>query len=444
MMKNFKLFAIIGGVLVIAVLAGCASMQLESLDTVEGPVRVRQGEDITPSTITLYGIYKDGSRKTVSVSASNITFDKNAVGSQTVRIRVSGQEASFQTEVMALVSVSIGTPPTASILKQGQAAGGWPGLVVQGEWEQMGSHNIPTASLQITGHNSNQVGTQTITASYMGKTASFDVRVVPMTAIRVAQPPTKVDYLQGESLNLAGLRVVGVWEGLPEEQLSVAANEVTGFNSDNGGIQRLTVTKSGITATFEVDVWRLTGISLDAPPDKTTYAVGETLTLSGITVMGNYSGSTTDKRKTEAVPVNQLSATGFNSSAVVRNQRVTVTVRGQTANFFVNIEAAPAVVAPPPAAQQPSQNQPSPVGTWKYDQGGIYRLYTFDANGAGTLAVYARGSTEASGTSNITWSASGNRLTITTSAETMAVTYGINGNIMTWEIEGTTITLTRE
>jgi hypothetical protein len=435
-----KRFGIISIALVIGmVLAGCASMQLESLDTAEGPRQVRQGEGISPSSITVWGIYKDGSRKTVTVNASNINFDKDTPGPQTVRIRVSGQEASFQTEVMALLSVSITTPTTATILKQGQAVNSWPGLVVRGEWDQMGTETIPAASLAFTGYSSDRLGRQTITVSYMGKTASFEVSVVAMTAIRVAAAPTKVDYLQGEALDLAGLRVVGVWEGIPEEQLSVAANEVTGFNGDNAGVQRLTVTKSGITTTFNVEVWGLTGIVLDAPPDKTTYTVGEQLNLAGIIVMGNYSGSTADKRKTEAVPLNQLTATGFNSSAVARNQRVTITVRGNSANFFVNIEAAPP--AWPPAA-----HQPAPTGTWRISQGGQTATITFNADGTATQRITGSGSDTSQ---NFTWSTSGNRLTMTMLSSrtgevlgTVIYIYGISGNMMTMQNEEETATNT--
>jgi hypothetical protein len=343
-------------IVALSLLAACASLQLDYLDSAEGPKQVRQGEDIALNSVSVWGIYKDGSRKLVSISASNILFDKNAIGPQTVRVRFANQEASFQTEVMALLSLAIASQPRDAILKLGQEADrAWPGLEVQGEWEQMGSQRIPTASCEITGYDKDRTGTQSITVSYLGKTASFSVAVRAMTVIQIAGAPAKVDYIQGESLNLDGLRVTGLWEGLPEEELAISAGDITGFNSDNVGIQRLTVTKNGVSATFNVEVLALTGIVIGQPPDKTDYAVGEALDLAGIVVNGNYAGTTAAKRMTQPIPANQLAVSGFNSNSAARQQRVTVTVRGQTANFFVNIAEAS---APPPATTTPPTTQP--------------------------------------------------------------------------------------
>ena len=336
-------------------MAGCASMTLVSLetDTVEGPSQVRQGQDIDPVSITIWGNYKDNSRKLVTVRASNITFDKNTPGTQTVRVRIGSHEASFQTEVKALLSLTI------------------------------------------------------------------------------ASPPTKVDYLQGESLDIAGLRVMGEWEGFPQEEVRVIASNVSGFTVNTTGVRRLTVTILGKSATFDVDVWALTGIALDKPPNKTDYAVGDRLDLTGIVVNGNYAGSTASKRRTVTVPVNQLSTSGFNSNAAARQQRVTVTVGGQSANFFVNIEA-------------------SPIGIWRDHDG--YR-WTFNAGGTGT--TFKPGD---SGDAHFKWTASGNRLTVEffydgISLGVLPYLYGITGNTLTMQsvnTDGTVrtnvpiITLTRQ
>jgi hypothetical protein len=434
-MKNTsKRFGIISVALVIGmVLAGCAStlLSLES-DTIEGPRQVRQGEDIDPKSITVWGLYEDESRKVVSLSARNITFDKRTAGPQTVRVRVGSQEASFRTEVMALRSLTITSQPSTVLFKVGQEANrAWPGLEVTGEWNQMGSHRISIAACEITGYNKDQAGRQTVRVSYLGQAATFNVDVRAMTSIRIAAPPTKVDYLQGESLDLRGLSVMGVWEGFPEEQLSIVASDVTGFIGSNSGVQRLTVTKNGRSATFNVDVWALTGIALDKPPNKTDYSVGDRLDLTGIVVNATYAGSTASKRRTVTVPVNQLSTSGFNSNAAARQQRVTVTVGGQSANFFVNIIA-------------------TPIGIWRDSDG--YR-WTFNAGGTGT--TFKPGD---SGDAHFKWTASGNRLTVEffydgKSLGVLPYLYGITGNTLTMQsvnTDGTVrtdvpiITLTRQ
>jgi len=253
-MRSLAIIAVIA-----VVLAGCASMTLVSLeqDSIDGPKQVRQGYDINPRDITLYGLYKDDSRKLVNIRAGDIVFNKNTPGPQTVRIRISGQEASFQTEVMPLRTLTIASQPRTAIFKQGQEADRtWPGLEIRGEWASMGSDRIDIASCEVSGFNKDTVGRQTVRVSFQGQSATFNVEVRAMASIRIVDQPAKLTYYVpvDSALDLTGLRVVGVWEGLPEENLAITRNDVTGFDITRGGTQRLTITKNGRSATFNVEV----------------------------------------------------------------------------------------------------------------------------------------------------------------------------------------------
>jgi len=143
-------------------------------DSVTGPERVGQGQAINPRDVTVYGMYKDGNRKTVGVRT--VDLDTSTPGTKTARIKVAGFDASFTTEV------------------------------------------------------------------------------VPLSSITLVSPPSKVTYNRGESLNLAGLKVTGAWAGLPAADIAIAASDITGFNANTLGQQRLTITKFGKTAVFNVNV----------------------------------------------------------------------------------------------------------------------------------------------------------------------------------------------
>jgi hypothetical protein len=319
-------------------------MQLQYLetDTVDGPKQVRQGEDIDPRLITVWGVYKNGSRKVVNVSKNDITFNNHTPGPQTVKVRVgifTSQEVSFQTEVMALRSLTVASQPRTVLYKVGDEPDmRWPGLEIRGNWDQMGSEKIDLALCEITGYMKGQSGKQTIRVSYEGLMTTFEVDVRGMTSIEIAQAPLKLDYFQGESLNLTGLKVVGVWEGFPPEEFGITMDDITGFNGNNSGIQHVRVTKNGKSADFDVEVLALSSIVLDKPPTKTDYKLGEPLDLTGILVTGNYTGADPTKRKQELIPIEQMSVSGYEPNRIGRQQRVTITVRGQNANFFVNIE----------------------------------------------------------------------------------------------------------
>jgi hypothetical protein len=425
-MADIRKITVIAIVAAIVFLGSCKSMQLDYLEanSVDGPRQMRQGEDIDPRTITVWGVYKDGSRKVINVSSRDITYNKNAVGPQAVRIRVKNQEVSFQTQVMALRSLTITSQPRTVLFKVGQEADRtWPGLEIQGVWDQMGSQRIGISSCEVTGYNKDQAGRQTIRVSYMGISTTFNVDVRAMTSIRITQPPTKLDYLQGEALDLAGMRVMGTWDGFPEEQLNITTSDITGFSADNSGIQRLTVTKNGMSTTFNVDVWALVGIILDKPPDKIDYMLGEQLDLTGIIINATYAGSTTAKRRTELVPVNQITVSGYNPNTVGRQQRVLATVRGQTVYFFVNVGLS---------------DTGTLVGTWRRTGDITWtEILTLNSNGTGSMVVrYSNGLED---NSPFTWTVSGNTLNTFGAS---VVTDGGGGSTVTYSLSGNTLTLT--
>jgi hypothetical protein len=324
-------------------MAGCASMKLVSLesDTVDGPKQVRQGQDINPRDITVWGIYKDGSRKVVSVGASDITFNKHSPGPQTVKVRIgvfNSQEVSFQTEVMALTTLTVLSPPRTTLFKIGEEPDpAWPGLVIQGGWDRMGNHNVDIKSCEITGFMINQPGKQTLTVAFEGLTTNFDIDVRAMTAIQITQSPEKLNYIQGEPLELTGIKAVGIWEGFPNEDLIITMADVSGFNPNNAGVQRVVVTQRGRSASFDVEVLALSRLVLEKPPTKTIYKFGEELDLTGIMIFGHYTGADPTKSRTEVIPINELSVDGFDPNRIGNQQRVTITVRGITVNFFVDI-----------------------------------------------------------------------------------------------------------
>jgi predicted small secreted protein len=247
--------------LMATVLAGCASMILVGVDSesAKGPSQVRQYSSINPKDISVIGFYKDGSSKPINISSSNITFDSGSPGPQTVTVKTSVGTVTFQTEVMALTGITVTSQPNA--LKLGVAVDPkWPGLEVQGAWDQMGSEKINIAECRITGLDTNKAGAQTVTVAWKDKQATFSAQVVAMESIKIVSNPTKTTYYQGDTLDLSGIKVVGVWPGIGEDAIAVSASDASGFNSANKGMKTITITKNGKTATFTVEVADIIGI----------------------------------------------------------------------------------------------------------------------------------------------------------------------------------------
>ncbi|MBQ9383355.1 MAG: bacterial Ig-like domain-containing protein, partial [Ruminiclostridium sp.] len=103
-------------------------------------------------------------------------------------------------------------------------------------------------------------GKKTVTVTYKGKTATFDVNVtktpvIAVDSIAIATAPTKTTYKVGEELDVTGGTITVTYTGGKEaETIDITAAMCTGFDSTTEGTKTVTVTYEGKTATFEVTV----------------------------------------------------------------------------------------------------------------------------------------------------------------------------------------------
>jgi len=106
------------------------------------------------------------------------------------------------------------------------------------------------------GFDSTTVGDKTITVTHEGKTATFTVTVNPagktLTGIAVTTQPTKTVYTVGETLDLTDLVVTATYSDSTTQ--AVTGYNTSGFNSSTAGVQTITVTYNGKTATFTITV----------------------------------------------------------------------------------------------------------------------------------------------------------------------------------------------
>ena len=115
-------------------------------------------------------------------------------------------------------------------------------------------------------------GKQTITVSYGGKTATFDVTVkekeVTLDGISVATGPSKTTYYVGEPLNTAGLTLKATYSDGTIKTITSGFTS-SGFDSSAAGEKTVTVSYEGKHATFTVTV-------VEKETEETTYQYGDT------------------------------------------------------------------------------------------------------------------------------------------------------------------------
>jgi hypothetical protein len=310
-------------------LGGCNTLQ--AIEVSRGPARTTygQGQELDASGLAVMAHYKKNSEYIADASHLQITgYDRGRPGRQTVTVVMDGKTASFTVTVVPALSLSIQQPPVA-VLMQGDDLN----LTGLAAWVEFENQTVPGESigpdrLDIFGYNRDRAGVQTLTADYYGKRASFSVTVAALTGIAVKSPPARTEYFMGEDFNPAGLVVIGTWEGMGEKPVNAAVSE---FDTTRAGEQHITVSYSDKTARFPVRLIALDALSVDRPPAKTDYRIGDDLDLSGIRVQGTWPGSSL-----ALVDPLRLKVTGYDKFRM-GEQRVTVTIGGKSDAFWVTV-----------------------------------------------------------------------------------------------------------
>jgi hypothetical protein len=177
------------------------------------------------------------------------------------------------------------------------------------------------------------VGSQLVTITVEGRATAFTVTVKPLLSISVANPPLKLLYKKGESLDLTGLSVRGTWDVLGSGTIPVTDVHISGYDANILGQQTVTITVEGKSAAFTVTVRVLSSIEVAKVPDKIIYETGENLDLTGIEVVGTYSNLSTGK-----IPVTFSNVTGYNKTKS-GEQTLVVTIDDKIATFTVTVRA---------------------------------------------------------------------------------------------------------
>ena len=153
-----------------------------------------------------------------------------------------------------------------------------------------------------------------------------------MTGIRVASEPTKKAYYVGDQeADWTGLAVQAVYNIGDPEDVALTDCTVSGFDASSAGEKAITVTYQEFTASFNINVYAVSGIEANTTAAKTSYYQDEQADFSGVVVSQVYS----DGHKV-AVDATAVEFSGFDSSSA-GEKAITVTFGSLTTSFNVNI-----------------------------------------------------------------------------------------------------------
>jgi hypothetical protein len=113
--------------------------------------------------------------------------------------------------------------------------------------------------------------------------------------------------------------------------VNITKNNLSGYDITRGGKQNVTVTYSGRTTTFPVTYIAFDALSVDRPPAKTEYELGEALDTAGMRIFGTWPGHSMD-----IVNISRVKITGYDPLRA-GEQKVSVTAGGQSDSFTVKV-----------------------------------------------------------------------------------------------------------
>ena len=167
----------------------------------------------------------------------------------------SGVTYTFTVVVRATKTLAVTALPEKTSYAYGETLD-TTGLVVTANYDNGDVGEV--TNYTVSGYDPNTYGEQTVTVSYGGKTASFKVTVVDdrvlLSGIAVTTPPAKTVYVKGEAIDYTGIGITAIYTDGSTQEVPASDCTFGGFNRLKVGVQTITVTYQGQTATFDVTV----------------------------------------------------------------------------------------------------------------------------------------------------------------------------------------------
>lgn len=282
----------------------------------------------------------DAEPVTLDITGNSISyaFDKTGVYSLTLRVfnafgGVAVKEFSVTATEPVERGIEIETEPTKTAYKVGENLS-LEGLSVKVLYEGGASRVLDANEYEVTGFDSSEAGTVTLTVEYKTFTDTFTVTVENpvLESIEINVKPTKTKYVLGTELDLSGMIVKAKYD--TGDSKTITDYTVSGYDKNTLGEQTVTVTYEGKKATFKVTVTNdRTGIEITSNPTKLAYTLGEELDLSGLKLNAVLENGT----KVE-IPAADYTVTGYDKNAE-GEQTITVSAYGFETTFKVTVSA---------------------------------------------------------------------------------------------------------
>ncbi len=296
------------------------------------------GEDLCLDGGELTVSYNNSTTEKISLSLATISgYNKEQLGHQILKIQWLDQKTSYEINICdkSVLYLVVSQYPKIDYYC-GEELNLEDGVLTV-VYNNNTSETISLSSCNVTGFDNVSTGLQTLIVIFAGQTTSFDVTVrenVPIKIELINNP--KIEYTKGQLLELNGGELSISYSNGTKKIVDLSLATAVGYDSNEVGIQTITVEYLGLQTTFEVTVKKAdntpTDIIISHYPTTTVYFTGQSLDLSGgeITVLFDNGDNT-------IVNLSEAEITGYDRNKV-GTQTLTVSYLGMETTFEIVVK----------------------------------------------------------------------------------------------------------
>lgn len=309
-----------------------------------------------PSTVTTIGsmaFARCSSLKSITIPASVTSFDGAFYQSGIETVTLADGIKKIDTKAFegcaSLKTVNI--PSSVTIIGNGAFSGcsSLTSLEIPASVTTIGTNaflNCPNVKLVVEKGSAAQTYADNNSIPYSIK---GEEPVVTVASIAVNTPPSKTEYMGGDTISTSGLTIKVTYSDGSTKTVS-SGFSISPTKASGSGTRPVTVTYQGKTATFNIKVKNVTSVTVESSPAKTNYVAGDKIEVGGMKLKVTYDDGTT-ACISEGFTVSPSVASGNGTT------KVTVTVNGKSTTFNITVydpEAAGVEVKSIKVSKQPA------------------------------------------------------------------------------------------
>ena len=284
--------------------------------------------------------YNNGTEAEMNITEEMVSGFNNAkLGKQMLIVSYNGQAAFFEVEIIAktLSSIEVSRLPNRSSYLEAIGELDLTGGKILLKYNNGTMEEINLTEEMVSGFDNTKVGPQTLTVSYGGKTATFDVEITAkeVIAAHLSQLPDKTSYLEGkDELDLTGGKILLKYNNGTMEEINLTEEMVSGFDNTKVGPQTIDIIYEALGDSFQINIIAksISSVELIEEPIYKIYEYGDGgFSAYGGQIKVNYNNDTYD-----IIDVTNNMVSGFDEYRL-GIQTITITYKGETAEYDVNV-----------------------------------------------------------------------------------------------------------